>query len=162
MSQAQLALNQHRRDWDTRFNQGRKVMLVVFLILLAVMAPDFARHAEASGTKRRVAPFEDRLAAQRAIGEVYWRRRIWPQDNRTPKPSLNEVAPDPVIRTKVEDYLRKSSALEFYWQRPITNGELQAEMERMARSTKQPEALRELWAVLKDDPLLIAECLARP
>jgi hypothetical protein len=69
---------------------------------------------------------------------------------------------DPVIRAKVEDYLRTSSALEFYWQRPITNRELQAEMERMARSTKQPDALRELWAALNDDPLLITECLARP
>jgi hypothetical protein len=32
----------------------------------------------------------------------------------------------------------------------------------MARDTKQPDALRELWAALANDPMLIAECLARP
>ena len=45
------------------------------------------------------------------------------------------------IRTKTEDYLRKSQALEVYWHRPITGEQLQAEMERMVRQTKQPEVL---------------------
>src|SRR6266478_1934146 len=35
-------------------------------------------------------------------------------------------------------------------------------MERMASHTKQPGVLRELFAVLGNDPLVIAECLARP
>ncbi len=46
------------------------------------------------------------------------------------------------IEKKVEDYLRDSQALEDYWQKPITSEQLQAEMERMARDTKQPEVLR--------------------
>src|SRR4030095_11703051 len=40
--------------------------------------------------------------------------------------------------------------------------QLQAEMERMASHTKQPELLRELFAALGNDPYIIAECLARP
>jgi len=32
----------------------------------------------------------------------------------------------------------------------------------MARHTKHPEMLRELWAALGNDPYVIAECLARP
>lgn len=63
---------------------------------------------------------------------------------------------------KVADYLRNSQALEDYWQRPITAEQLQAEMERMAKQTKQPEVLRELFEVLGNDPFVIAECLARP
>ena len=52
------------------------------------------------------------------------------------------------LEKKVEDYLRNSQALEDHWQRPITADQLQAEMERMASHTKQPEVLRELFAAL--------------
>src|SRR5206468_8621563 len=53
------------------------------------------------------------------------------------------------------------SSLENHWQRPITAEQLQAEMDRMARNTKQPEVLRELFEALGNDPAVIAECLAR-
>jgi len=66
------------------------------------------------------------------------------------------------LETKVEDYLRNSQALDDYWQRPITTEQLQAEMDRMARDTKQPDVLRELFSALGNDPFVIAECLARP
>ena len=52
--------------------------------------------------------------------------------------------------------------LEDYWQQPITAEQLQAEMDRMAQNTKQPEVLRELFEALGNDPFVIAECLARP
>ena len=66
------------------------------------------------------------------------------------------------LEKKVADYLRKSQALEDYWQRPINAELLQAEMDRMTKHTRQPEVLRELFAALGNDPLVIAECLARP
>ena len=66
------------------------------------------------------------------------------------------------LEKKVADYLRKSQALEDYWQRPITAEQLQAEMDRMAKHTKQPEVLHELFEALGKDPFVIAECLARP
>jgi hypothetical protein len=66
------------------------------------------------------------------------------------------------LEKKVADYLRESEELENYWQRPITAEDLHAEMDRMARNTKQPEVLRELFDALGNDPFLIAECLARP
>src|SRR5262249_7509015 len=106
--------------------------------------------------------FEKRVAYQRAIEEVYWRHRIWPSANSQPKPALAEVMPEATLMAKVEDYLRKSQALAEYWQRPIRREQLQAEMERMARQTRQPALLRELWAALGNDPYAIAECLARP
>ena len=105
--------------------------------------------------------FADRVAYQRAIEEVYRRHRIWPAANTGSKPSLNEVMSQAQIEKKVEDYLRNSQALEDYWQRPITPDQLQAEMERIASDTKQPGVLRELFAALGNDPLVIAECLAR-
>src|SRR5204862_7226428 len=106
--------------------------------------------------------FAGRVAYQRAIEAVYWRHRIWPEANAGPKPPLDEVMSQAQIEKKVEDYLRNSKALEDYWQRPITPDQLQAEMERMASHTRQPEVLRELFQALGNDPFVIAECLARP
>ena len=118
--------------------------------------------ATSSKQTQRTLTFADRVAYQRAIEDVYWQYRIWPKENAKPKPSLDEVMSAAQIEKKVEDYLRDSHALEAYWQKPITPEQLQAEMERMARNTKQPEVLRELFEALGNDPFVIAECLARP
>ena len=109
--------------------------------------------------------FAERVAYQRAIEEVYWRHRIWPRnrgERPDPKPSLDVVMTQAQIEKKVADYLRKSQALEDYGQQPISAEQLQAEMDRMAQHTKQPEVLRELFEALGNDPFVIAECLARP
>src|SRR5262245_10193145 len=105
----------------------------------------------------------DRLvAARRAVDEVYWRHTIWPSANRAPKPSLQAVLPEAVIRAQATDGLRKSAALEKLWGRAITADQIQAEMDRMAADTKSPDMLRELFAALDNDPNLVAEALARP
>src|SRR5207247_8905793 len=126
-------------------------------------AQESAASVAASAIRQnRTLTFADRVAYQRAIEEVYWRHRIWPAANAGPKPPLEKVMSQAQIEKKVEDYLRDSQALEDYWQRPITPDQLQAEMERIATHTKQPEVLRELFAALGNDPFVIAECLARP
>src|ERR1043166_8739620 len=104
----------------------------------------------------------ERVGYQYAIEEVYWRHRIWPKENPSPKPPLDQVMSRAEIERKVADYLRKSQALADHWQRPITAEQLQAEMDRMAHYTRQPEVLQELFAALGNDPFVIAECLARP
>src|SRR5207245_956182 len=111
---------------------------------------------------QRTLTFQERVAYQRAIEDVYWRHRIWPKERTDPKPSLDAVMSQAQLEKKVADYLRRSKALEDYWQRPLTAEQLQAEMDRMAKHTKQPEVLRELFAALGNDPFVIAECLARP
>ena|SRR5437764_11390621 len=72
--------------------------------------------------------FVERVAYQRAIEEVYWRHRIWPEERLDLKPSLDAMMSHAQLETKVKDYLRNSEALEGYWQRPITSEHLQAEM----------------------------------
>src|SRR5881394_1836940 len=141
------------------------------LLLLGICAIPFAlakrsfdgrtTSATSSTQTPRTLSFADRVAYQRAIEEVYWQHRIWPKANAGPKPPLDKVMSQAQIEEKVEDYLRNSQALEDYWQRPITPDQLQAEMERMASQTKQPGVLREIFAALGNDPLVIAECLAR-
>ncbi len=106
--------------------------------------------------------FTERVANQYAIEEVHWRHQIWPKDNPGPKPPLNIIISREQIERKVEDCLRKSQAVADQRGWAITATELQAEMDRMARDTKQPVVLHEVFAALGNDPFVIAECLARP
>jgi N-acetylneuraminic acid mutarotase len=122
----------------------------------------FVRFEAPAKIPQRMLTLAERVAYQRAIEEVYWHHRIWPKSNANAKPPLDKVMSQAEIEKKVEDYLRDSQALEDYWQRPITPGQLQAEMERIASQTKQPEVLRGIFAALGNDSLVIAECLARP
>jgi N-acetylneuraminic acid mutarotase len=115
-----------------------------------------------ANSAHRALTFKQRVAYQHAIEEVYWRHRIWPRENSVPKPSLDTVISQVQLEKKVEEYLRKSRALEDYYERPITAEQLQAEMDRMAKHTKQPDVLRELFEALGNDPFVIAECVARP
>ncbi len=124
---------------------------------LAVFRPQ-----PAANVSYRTLTFADRVAYQRAIEEVYWRHRIWPEERPDSKPSLDAVMSQAQLEKKVADYLRNSQALEDYWHYPIPAEKLQAEMDRMAKHTKQPEVLREIFAALSNDPFVIAECLARP
>src|SRR5207247_3252638 len=122
----------------------------------------FFRPEASTKVSQKTQTFAQRISYQRAIEEVYWRHRTWPKERPDPKPTLDAVMSQAQLEKKVEDYLRDSQALEDYWQKPIAPEQLQAEIERMARDTKQPEVLRELFEALGNDPFVIAECLARP
>jgi hypothetical protein len=122
----------------------------------------FLRPETSTNNSQRTLTFAEHVSYQRTIEEVYWRHRIWPKENVNPKPSLDAVMSQAQLEKKVTDYLRNSQALEDYWYRPITSEQLQAEMDRMAKHTKQPEVLRELFDALGNDSFLVAECLARP
>jgi hypothetical protein len=133
---------------------------VVFIALTSAFnSPDTS---EKTSSQPRAHRFAERVAYQRAIEGVYWRHRIWPKENPDPKPSLDAMMTQAQLEKKVTDCLRESQELEDYWRQPITAGQLQAEMDRMARDTKQPEVLRELFEALGNDPAVIAECLAKP
>ena len=161
-------------------NMPKNIMLLLSIIAaLAISTSSFANEKEASdafkngsdtisgsdiiqSTYSQHLTFEQRVACQKAIEQVYWNHRIWPQENPQPKPSLESIISDEAIRIKAEDVLRKSHALDYYWKRPITPEQLQQEMNRMALHTRKPGILKELLNALQDDPFMIAECLARP
>jgi N-acetylneuraminic acid mutarotase len=135
---------------------GAAGCLVLGMPLLA-----FLRAEAPANVSDKILTFEERVAYQRAIEDVYWRHRIWPKENSDSKPLLDAVMSQAQLEKKVSDYLRKSRALADYCHRPITARQLQAEMDRMALNTKQPEVLQELFDALGNDPFVIAECLAR-
>src|SRR6476620_9677368 len=138
------------------------VLCAAACLIVTRTLPAFLRSETPANVSQRTLTFAERVAYQRAIEDVYWRHRIWPKERPDPKPSLDAVMSQAQLEKKVADYLRKSQALEDYWQRPISAEQLQAEMDRMANYTKQPEVLRELFEALGNDPFVIAECLARP
>jgi len=137
------------------FNLTNRTLKPAVAVRSSGKAPTISNQARALG-------FADRVAYQRAIEDVYWQHRIWPAANTGAKPQLDKVMSQAQIEKKVEDYLRNSQALADYWQRPITPDQLQAEMDRIAHDTKQPDVLREIFNALGNDPAVIAECLARP
>ena len=66
-----------------------------------------------------------------------------------------------LLRERVERYLDLSDALETVWGRPVTGALLQAEIDRLASSTRSPESSVRSSRRSGDDPALIAETLAR-
>jgi N-acetylneuraminic acid mutarotase len=157
------------RFYPARFYTARAVAALLFcgtacLTVTGTLPAYFRPEALAKISHPAAAglTFAERVAYQRAIEDVYWRHRIWPKERLDPKPSLDAVMSQAQLKNKVTDYLRDSLALEDYWQKPIIAEQLQTEMDRMARDTKQPEVLRELFEALGNDPAVIAECLARP
>src|SRR6266705_906588 len=94
--------------------------ILIILLLSAVAAcslvsrPLLAFFRPEASTKdlQRALTFAQRVAYQRAIEEVYWRHRIWPKENLTPKPSLDAVMSQAQLEKKVEDYLRSTQALQ--------------------------------------------------
>jgi hypothetical protein len=135
-----------------------------FYLLVLVAGTVMAVFGPQTPTKvlPRTLSFAERVSYQRAIQDVYWRHRIWPKENPNPKPSLDAVMSQAQLEKKVDDYLLNSQAVEDYYKEPLSAEQLQGEMERMARHTKQPEVLRELFEALGNDAFVIAECLARP
>ena len=111
---------------------------------------------------RRPLTIEERVKCHLAIEQVFWRHRTWPAENRSPKPRLKDILPADRMRQQAVDALAKSSALGELGRDPVTPARLQAEMDRIARSTRDPKMLAELFAALENDPYLIAECLVRP
>lgn len=132
-----------------------KIGLLVLILFLATVA-----HSE-SITRNKSLSFEDRIFYQQKIERIYWQERIWP-DKNTPKPSFEKLMTPEVVRGKVENYLRKANALDLYWHKPIQESQIQAEMDRMIRNTKNPKLLQKIFDALNNDPYLIAQCLALP
>ena len=105
--------------------------------------------------------FEERLAAEAAIERVYWSHRIWRAENPGTKPAFEDVVSDSRLFAQVGDYLKKSTALEVLWGRPVEAQQLQAEIDRMATQTQAPQILQELFSALGNQPEVIAETLGR-
>jgi N-acetylneuraminic acid mutarotase len=114
-----------------------------------------ALFSSAAATARDLT-FEERVAAQGAIERVYYSHQVGVTK------AFEEAVPRAVLERKVRTYLGQSAALEKLWGTPVTAAMLQAELERIATSTRFPDRLVEIYRALRDDRALLLECLARP
>jgi hypothetical protein len=121
--------------------------------------------ASAAGEAKNSPNGEDsawRIDAEEAIERVFDAKRLWPKENPGPRPPFERRVSRAEVRAKVRDDLRKSEALATIWNRPIGPEQLQAEIDRMAQGTRDPETLEAIFSALGNDARLVAECLARP
>ena len=109
-----------------------------------------------SSTLSRDLTFEDRVKAQEAIERVYYAHQIG-----ATKP-FAEAVPRAALEKKVMTYLKQSVALDRFWHTPVTAEMLRRELERIARDTRFPDRLREVYPALGNDAFLVEECFARP
>jgi hypothetical protein len=98
--------------------------------------------------------FDERVDSQEAIERVRYAHRIG-----ATKP-FEKAVPRAVLEWKVREYLRLSDDLGGTV--AVTPAMLQREVERIEVSTRNRAELDELFAALGNDPVRIAECLARP
>src|SRR5436189_3835638 len=62
----------------------------LLLVLAGTLVALFRLEARVN-ISHRALTFAERVTYQRAIEEVYWSHRIWPEENLNPKPSLDAV-----------------------------------------------------------------------
>jgi len=110
----------------------------------------------AGALTRRDVTFGDRVAAQEAIERVYLRHRTGAL------PATDALVSREVLERKVQAYLEQSAALELFWNEPVSAEALRRELERIARDTRFPDRLEEIYDALGRDSVLIQECFARP
>ena len=125
-------------------------------ILLAAAAAFSSILVARPTAQPRQVSFEERVRAQEAIERVYYSHQIGAHL------SFEEAVPSTVLERKVRTYLRQSAALATIWNDPITSTMLRDELDRVARGTRFPERLEEIFTALDHDSFLIQECFVRP
>ena len=106
--------------------------------------------------------WERRLELHERLERIFDSQRIWPDVNTEARPPFESRLERDALRARVERYLKKSALLETFWSRPLRADDLQRELDRMWKSSRDPALLSRLMAALDHDPYLMAECLARP
>ena len=109
---------------------GRRFELVAAFLTMILSVPAVGRPN----------PLAGRVAAQRAVERVYYAHQIAATD------PFDTARPPAFLEERVLRTLRLSAALESIWHTPITAEMLWSETERIARDTRFPDRLREIYA----------------
>ena len=109
--------------------------------------------ANASGTADDfAAPCADRTA----IEHVYYNHRLGN------KPPFEQALPPATIQRLVRQDLQKEAVLRKVYGLEITSAQIDAEVQRINATTRAPDILADLKAVLGNDPARFARTVARP
>lgn len=102
------------------------------------------------------------VAGQRDLDRLAWNHRLWPESNPQSKPAFDLALPMSATEQRVLDTRRLISALRTRWNDPLAVSELQNELKRMVRNSKDPARLRERFVALGYDPALIYPLIVEP
>lgn len=133
-------------------HSGRLLLLASGLIL---GCPQWAQAGEP-------ADLETRVACKTALEDWRHGHRIWPDDNPNERPARSELLADAEIAVRAAVSLDREQRLARQYGWVIDQQQIQAELDRLARSTRLPGRLAELFALFEHDPDRIGDCLARP
>jgi hypothetical protein len=147
--------------WRPQEHKIRRIAIFAVVSFMACLLAWSGTSAE-SPSPGRILSVQERTALQQAMDQVLWDQRAGDEGSRTAGPPMEVAVQRSSFEEKAVDALRKSAALETYWGASITSEQLQAEMNRMAAETQQPDVLAKLWGALGNDPYVIAEMMARP
>ena len=132
-------------------------MFVGTLVLSGPVPPHRASASPSPAPSRPAAlTFQERLDAEEAIERVYYAHQIGATG------PFQEAVPREVLEAKVRDSLRLSAALERFWDSGVTADSLRADLDRIARGTRFPTRLHEIYDALGRDPETVQECFVRP
>ena len=145
---------------NRRHIKTAKTTLILGLALILTAIANAAAGSSAAGEPG--SPLDAVLEARRSIAEVYWKHREWPSSNPQAKPALTAILSDAAILAEWRKSEFKRELLASRWGVVVTGEMLQAEMRRIAKNTKDPQRLQELFATLDNDPRAIAEYLVQP
>jgi hypothetical protein len=108
--------NRRRQAWDPGPRTLRRTRPAA---LAAVLSLGLATAAAAQAALT----FEQRVACREKVEDVYWAHRLWPRENRAPKP------PRAAVARRVEEALRYEAALAALWGKPLAPEVIQAEID---------------------------------
>jgi uncharacterized repeat protein (TIGR01451 family) len=132
-----------------------------FLLVLIAILPTAGSADEATGA---VVPltFEQRVACVEKVEDVYWSHRVWPEGNPGDRPLLNTIVSRQEIAAGVDRSLLLEATIQSQWGVTVGPVNIQAELDRIAAGTRDPDLLRAVFAALDHDPYLVGECFVRP
>jgi hypothetical protein len=102
------------------------------------------------------------VAGQRDLDRLAWNYRLWPESNPQSKPAFDLALPISATQQRVLDTRRLISALRSRWNDSLAASELQNELKRMVKNSKDPARLRERFEALGYDPALIYPLIVEP
>src|SRR5437868_14754389 len=80
----------HWADRAKTFTARISISFALYLVSVGLVVASLTP-ASNGVTHRGPLSLSQRIVAQRSIEEVYWRHRIWPNENKVPKPAFDKA-----------------------------------------------------------------------
>lgn len=145
-------------------NQKQKIALIIAIFIsFQIHASKHVSPLSISWNNLSHEKYIDNLVqCKTKLDELKWSHNLWPKENKTPKPPFSDIVKPDQIRKTVLESLKMEAVLLNTFNFEVTPAMLQHDLDRMAKNTKDPKRLKELFTVFNNDPMTIVQCVSRP